>query len=117
MIFMTTPSRTTAKPADDAAAKAREKAAAKATPRIAEVLRTGEKIKVAKLVQLVAQDAIEQQMDSLPDDEIKRIGDVVVAHGLLAGYTSARWKGGRWIGKTTGRAARQHFDALAKRQA
>jgi hypothetical protein len=99
---------------DDAAKKARERAAARATPKIAEALRAGKRIPVAKLIELVAEDAAGQRLDALPDDVIGKLGDPVVENGLLVGYTPARYGKGRWVGKATGRAVRKRFDAARK---
>ncbi len=107
----TTPQPTTApaRRTDDAAKKARERAATRATPKIAEALRAGKRIAVAKLVVLVAQDAAAQGVEELTDELVGKLGDPMVEHGLLAGYTPARYGKGRWVGKATGRAARKHF--------
>jgi hypothetical protein len=109
-----TAAKTPARTSDTNAIKARERAAQKATPRIADVLTSGRKIPVAKLIELVAEDAAEQNLDALPDDVIGKLGDPVVEHGLLAGYTAARYGKGRWVGKATATATRKHFDAARK---
>lgn len=106
----TAPARRT----DDAAKKARERAAAKATPKIADALRAGKRIPVAKLVQLVAEDAAAQGVEELTDELVGKLGDPIVEHGLLVGYTPARYGKGRWVGKATGKTARKHFADLRK---
>jgi len=108
------PTTAPARRTNDAAKKARERAAAKATPKIAEALRAGKRIPVAKLVQLVADDAAAQGVEELTDELVAKLGDPIVEHGLLAHYTPSRYGRGRWVGKATGRAARKHFAAARK---
>lgn len=105
----TTPAQTT-----DAAYKARARAAARATPKVAEVLLSGDRIRVAELVQRVADDAAATGMTELSDAEAKKIGNPIVAHGLLVGYTPEKYGTGRWLGRSTARAVTKAFDAARK---
>jgi len=105
----TTPAQTT-----DAAQKARARAAARASPKVAEVLTRGVRIRVAELVQRVAQDAADGGMTELSEAEAKKLGNPVVAHGLLIGYTPEKYGTGRWLGRSTARAVAKAFEAARK---
>jgi hypothetical protein len=105
----TTPAQT-----PDAAQKARERAAARASPKIAEVLISGVRIRVAELVQLVAEDAVDTGMTELSETDAKKLGNPVVAHGLLVGYTPAKYGSGRWLGRSTARAVAKAFETARR---
>lgn len=107
-------SQKTAAQTNDAAQKARATAAARATPKIAEVLRAGERIRVAQLVQHVAHDAAATGIAELSDAEARKLGNPVVLHGLLIGYSPAKYGTGRWLGRSTARAVRRSFDAARR---
>jgi hypothetical protein len=86
--------------AEQKAQAARDKAAQKATPQIAAILRGGENVKLADLVEAVASD-LAATGDEIDNGLIVQTGDPVVAHDLLAAYSSQRWDKGRWLGKAT----------------
>jgi hypothetical protein len=108
------PTLAPARRSNEDAAKARERAAAKATPRIADALRAGKRIPLAKLVELVAQDAAEQDIAELTDADARKIGNPLVQAGLLAGYTADKYGTGRWLARSTARVVRKRFDAIRK---
>lgn len=99
---------------DDAAQKTRARAATRATPKVAEVLISGERIRVAELVQRVAQDAADSGITELSDTEAKKLGNPVVAHGLLIGYSAAKYGTGRWLGRSTARAVAKAFETARR---
>lgn len=109
-----TATTTPARKADDNLVRARENAAKKATPEVAAILTSHQRVKLAQLLEAVAKDAVAQDLGELTDNEIAKLGNPVVETGLLSGYTPARYGKGRWIGKATGKAARARFDALRK---
>jgi len=108
------PTTTPARRTNDDAKKARERAATRATPKIADALRAGKHIPLAKLVELVAQDAAEQDITELTDADARKIGNPLVQAGLLAGYTAEKYGTGRWLARSTARVVRKRFDAIRK---
>jgi hypothetical protein len=67
---------------------------------VAAIVKAGEKVKIDALVEAVAADLRERQLDA-DRDTVVRLGEPVIASNLLAFYTPARYSGGRWCGQAT----------------
>ncbi|MBB4663161.1 hypothetical protein [Conexibacter arvalis] len=96
---------------DDRATKARERAAARATPEIAKVLNDGQRIRLAALIEKVAKDAADTGLNEYDETVMKRLGNTVVKHGLLVGYTAAKYGDGAWLARSTSRTLARAFEA------
>lgn len=80
---------------------------------IDEVLESGSKVRLADLNDRVVKTLVE--LDAKPTEaQIKKIGDPVVAAGLLEFYTAERYSGGRWISKATLRAIVRAVEAASE---
>lgn len=76
---------------------------------VAEIIEAGAKVKLSQLVEAIAAD-ISASGVAIDQNSVGQLGDQVVAAGLLAFYTPARYSDGRWCSQ----AALQTIRKLVK---